>query len=100
MNFLKIKVKTCIPDKPEKNGTIRSTTSEQTLMNRVPCKATDLLLMATKCLHIRGHIANIEYFDQVITRSCQKPISVLIPFNIGHCILMCMSKDYIELISK
>lgn len=76
------------PDHPEENGTIGATAGEESLVDWMPREAADFLLVATEGLHVGGHVANVEDLDQMITRGGKQPVSVLIPLDIGHGVLV------------
>jgi hypothetical protein len=80
-----------LPDTPEHDGTIITTTTEQRLMKRVPRPANHTLFVTFKCLDLFFEVPHIKNFEEMVTRCCEEPVTVLVPLNIKTSILMSMA---------
>lgn len=76
---------------PINNLTIVRSTSKQLLLKRMPCNYCYLVIMLLE--HIKlFHSSNIMYFERVISRPSQKPITINgIPSDLIDCIVMSLN---------
>lgn len=72
-----------IPHIPEENGSIRSPTSEQCLVDWVPGNGSDFLLVTLESEQLLHH-PDIVDLDQAVLGSCEQPIPILVPLDAVH----------------
>lgn len=83
-----------LPNIPEQNLTVWSAWSEKSFVNRMPCNSAGFFLVSPERLKILFEIAQVEELQQMIARSCDKPVSVVVPFEIHNGWLVSVKRGH------